>query len=213
MGISVVIPTIDEGRRLPALVARLHHQPEIDEVLVADGGSQDGSVGEALRQGARVISCPQRQRAAQMNTAAAQAQGSILWFIHADCLPPQGAAGAITNCCHDPEVIGGAFRRRFAPGNIWLTLTAGLADLRLHAFGLSLGDQAPFVRRQVFQHIGGFTNRDQFEDLEFARRLTRLGRLVTISRSIRSSDRRFASGLLRRSLSDGWLLGRFLSAG
>ena len=102
----------------------------------------------------------------------------------------------------EPDVVGGAFVRHYASPSKFLRATCLLARCRNHLIGWHLGDQAMFVRRSIFFQLGGFREVDQFEDLDFSRRLTSLGRIVTLHPGVTSSSRRFEQGAVARTMRD-----------
>lgn len=209
--VSVIIPVRNEASRLPLTLARIGGgDPEI-EVIVVDGGSDDGSAAVAARAGARVIGATVRQRAAQMNLGAAEARGDVFLFLHADTILPEGWYRALTTSLgRDSASVGGAFRRRFDSPSWILRLTCLMADWRGSLFGAFLGDQAIFARREVFQTLGGFGPLRVFEDLDFSMRMARMGRTTLVRSAITTSARRFAAlGPLRQTLADVALTIRF----
>ena len=197
MKISVVIPVLDEERRIGKRLAELRG---FEEVIVVDGGSGDRTVAIAgAHPGVRVESAP-RGRALQMNHGARLARGDVLLFLHADVALPHDAAAHVERVLADERVVAGAFRtwhvtedRRRAP---WLHL----ADLRSRYSGLPYGDQALFVRREAFFRVGGFPEQPLMEDLELSRRLRRIGRISIARASVRVSGRRFLAHPIRGAL-------------
>ena len=161
-------------------------------------------------QGGRVISAPRAQRGAQMNLGAARATAEILLFLHADTILPPDALRAICCALRDPQVVGGAFARRYASPSPLLAATCWLADFRSRVLGWHLGDQAIFVRRKIFEHCGRFAEVARFEDLDFSRKLRARGRVVTLWPPVVSSARRFAKdGALLRTAKDLALVLRY----
>jgi len=189
--VSVIIPTLNEARELPATLQRIHANPPPHEVIVVDAGSTDETTRLAAAAGAKVLPDHARQRAAQMNTGASQAGGEILLLLHADTWLLPTAIQTIEQVMQQAEVVGGAFRRRFRSPSVTLQITCWLADLRSRLLGWHLGDQAIFVRREVFRKLGGFREIPIFEDLDFSRSLARTGRVVTLGPPVVSSARRF----------------------
>ncbi len=177
MRLAVIVPTLDERENLD------RHLPRIlalgDELVVSDGGSSDGTVEAARRHGARVVE-GDRGRGIQLNRGAAASDAEILLFLHADSLPPPGAAAAIRQAVAG-GAEGGAFRVRFEGDGLWTRLGSRLVNLRTRLTRLPLGDQGQFVTRAVFEELGGYRDWPILEDLDFARRLRRRGRLVILA--------------------------------
>jgi rSAM/selenodomain-associated transferase 2 len=203
MKISVIIPTLNETRELPETLARLNGA---DEIIIADGGSDDGT---ADLKNAIVVKAP-RGRASQMNAGAAIATGDVFIFLHADTWLPSGAFDNIAAAMRDWKIIGGAFERRFRTRSLFLKITCALASIRNHTIGWHLGDQAIFCRADVFRALGGFSNLRAFEDVDFSRRLGRNGKLVTLQPPVLTSPRRFGEGAFKRTAKDLLLTARYL---
>jgi rSAM/selenodomain-associated transferase 2 len=197
MNLSIIIPVLDEERRIGERLAELR---DCAELIVVDGGSRDRTVERARAfPGVRVEAAP-RGRASQMNHGARLASGDILLFLHADVSLPPDAVTHIEQAFADARTVAGAFRTwhvaddgRSAP---WLHL----ADLRSRYSGLPYGDQALFVRRESFWKAGGFPEQPLMEDLELSRRLRRLGRIAKVRSSVRVSGRRFLAHPIRDTL-------------
>ena len=211
--ISIIIPTSNEAKFLPvtldAIGAAGIGRPH--EILVVDAESSDRTVDLATAHGAGVLSSATRQRAAQMNLGATQALGDILLFLHGDTSLPACALGRIEHALTDPRIAGGAFARRYDLNSWWLRVTCALADVRGRSSGWFLGDQAIFVRANVFQMLGGFSDFPLFEDLDFSRRLRRSGRTVLLQPPVTSAARRFEGrGPWRTTWSDFFLTCRYL---
>jgi uncharacterized protein len=208
--ISVVIPVANEASALPQCLERISGAP--NEVLVIDAASEDATQAVATAAGCRLLLCRERHRARQMNLGAAEARGRILLFLHADTLLPRGALVKIIAAIDRSDVVGGAFSRRYRSRSPTLAITSRLAALRNRLFGWYLGDQAIFVRRNVFAELGGYRDIPIFEDLDFSRRLSAAGKTVTLTPPVYSSARRFARlGPLRTTWEDLILTGRYLS--
>ncbi len=189
--ISVVIPTLNEAARLPQLLGRLAAEPTAHEAVVVDGGSADGTVAAALAAGARVMRAGPG-RGQQLAAGAGAAGGDILLFLHADSRFPTGGLAEIERTlAQRPECTGGNFRLIFdgdSPFSRWLT--GFYAWIRAH--GLYYGDSGVFVRRRVYDEIGGIRPIEVMEDYDFTRRLERRGRTCTIEDPpLVTSSRRF----------------------
>ncbi len=136
------------------------------------------------------LAAPQPNRGAQMNLAAENATGDVLIFHHADSILTAAHVAAIERALRDPEIIGGAFYRKFDgrhPRLRWLEV-AGRFFTR-HG-GSFFGDQSIFVRRETFRALGGFAPIPLMEDMEFSRRLRRAGRVAVLDPPVESSTRR-----------------------
>ena len=193
--ISVIVPVLDEERRIGDVLADLATREEIHEIIVVDGGSRDGTP-EIVREvsWARLVVAP-CGRGAQMNRGAAEATGEVLLFLHADVALPRGAGRLIAHTLDDPRVVGGAFRTRTVAdsGPYRLGPLLRLADLRSRYTRLPYGDQALFVRSEAFRVVGGFAEIPILEDLELSRRLRRIGRLATVKQEVTVSGRRLTA--------------------
>ncbi|MCB9378418.1 MAG: TIGR04283 family arsenosugar biosynthesis glycosyltransferase [Holophagales bacterium] len=205
--LSAVVPTLDEARELPATLAAL--SPEVDEIVVADGGSLDATRSLARAGGARVVEGA-RGRGAQLNLGAREAAGEWLWFVHADTRVPPGSGEAV-RAALAAGALGGAFEIRFEADGWRYALGGDVASARSRWFRIFLGDQAPFVARATFERLRGFAPWPLFEDLDFCRRLRAQGPLAILEPAVRTSARRFAArGPLRAVLENWWLTLLFL---
>jgi rSAM/selenodomain-associated transferase 2 len=187
--VSIIVPVLDESAALAAALRPLVGQAAV-ELIVVDGGSRDGTV-DAARQFTEKVFKGARGRANQMNFGALQARGNILLFLHGDTTLPPSAVELVRRALRDETVVGGAFRLRIASPCRALKLVAWGANLRSRLFGLPYGDQALFVRRSVFEAIGGFAPWPLMEDVDLARRLKRAGRTVLLPEAVTTSARRW----------------------
>jgi hypothetical protein len=196
--LSVVIPTLNEAARIEATISSLRDRGI--EVIVADGGSRDNTPALAERAGARVVATP-RGRAGQQNRGAAAATGRVLLFLHADTRLPADCGEQIFELLMDPAVALGAFR--FAtdwdhPAMNWI---ARAANHRAAHLKMPYGDQAIFMRREVFDRAGGFPMTAIAEDLFLARRMARLGRIALAPGVAVTSARRWRTrGIVRTTV-------------
>ena len=193
--LSVIVPTLNEERRIPAQLRRLAAMPGVHEVIVADGGSDDRTPDLVRAHGtARLVSAP-RGRGPQMNAGAQAAAGDVLLFLHADVVLPRDAASLIGRALVDERVVGGAFRIRTVADGAqgWPARLLWLADLRSRYSRVPYGDQALFVRRDVFTALRGFASVPLFEDVDLSQRLRRVGRLRVVPASVEVSGRRFVA--------------------
>jgi rSAM/selenodomain-associated transferase 2 len=189
VALSVIIPTWCEA---DAIAARVQHARGIgDEVIVVDGDSPDGTATRARAAGARVLRTA-KGRGHQLRKGAAAARGDVLLFLHADTILEAGARDAIEAALADPAVVGGNFLLRFDPPDLWGRFFDTANDLRRRALAIYYGDSAIFVRRSVYDAIGGFRDQPLMEDFDLVKRMEAAGRTAYI-RKVRawSSARRF----------------------
>ncbi|MGI9105504.1 MAG: TIGR04283 family arsenosugar biosynthesis glycosyltransferase [Pyrinomonadaceae bacterium] len=194
--ISVIIPTLNEARSLGATlaaVAQLQDGRRRTEIIVVDGGSADETLQIARAHGAHVVASA-RGRGLQMHTGAGAAHGALLWFLHADTLPPpDGAQRMLDALRHDAQSVGGNFNISF-DGARWAARFMTWFYPQLRKLGLCYGDSAIFVRADVYRAVGGFKPYPIFEDLDLVRRLRKHGRMIHLPATVVTSSRRFESG-------------------
>jgi rSAM/selenodomain-associated transferase 2 len=190
-GVSIVIPVLDEADNLRDLLPTLARRWPRAEVVVVDGGSRDaGADVVRLHPGvAWMVSAPGRAR--QMNAAAGATRGDVLVFLHADTRLPDGALEAVQAALADPAVVGGRFDVAFDSARPIMRVTAALMNVRSRLSGIATGDQTVFVRRAVFEALGGFPDIPLMEDVEFSRRLKRRGPLACLRRRVTTSARKW----------------------
>ena len=191
----MLIPAFNEARNISHIAQHAATALAGHEVIVVDGGSTDATA-DLAKQHAIVLKAV-GSRGASLNDAAHMATGDVLVFLHADTRLPPDAADQIARALHDPRVVGGAFRFAFDDRCAMARIIAAWVNFRSRAFNVFLGDQALFVRKDIFLQAGGFRDWSLMEDLEILHRLRRHGRLRLTGSSIRTSARRH----LRR----GWL--------
>jgi rSAM/selenodomain-associated transferase 2 len=208
--ISVVIPALDEEAGIESCIRSLAGAVTPYEVLVVDGGSRDATRSRAERAGARVLSSPPG-RSVQMNRGAAAAEGSVLLFLHADMQLPPGGLDAVQAVLEDPEVAGGGFYKLYHPTTLLLWLLAwGHNVVRAGWFRDLVGTNAPFVRRSVFEALGGFPAQPFLEDVVFSDRLKEVGKVAIVRVPVRVSARKYLrDGVLRRTFRNIWIMVQF----
>ena len=190
MKISVIIPTWNEAPRIVDVVEPLAGHDLVEEVIVADPGSPDGTATLAERAGARIVRSAQG-RGPQLCAAAAAARGDVLLFLHADTQLPVGGLSAVRAALDDRNVIGGNFRVLFDGDTEFANwLTGFYAWFR--SKGLYYGDSVMFLRREVYHNLGGFRPLALMEDYDLNRRMERHGGTVCIETPpVITSSRRF----------------------
>lgn len=204
--ISVIIPTLNEAAHIRTVLNALAPWREGGhEIIVVDGGSRDDT--EAL---ARPLvdellhSAPGRAR--QMNCGAVRATGELLLFLHADSLLPQDAEQAVLEAIEKQGCLWGRFDVRLSGRHPLLAVVALLMNLRSCLSAIATGDQAIFVRREVFERIGAYPPIALMEDIALSRRLKRLGRPACVHSPLLSSSRRWESRGILRTIALMWWL-------
>lgn len=202
--LSVVVPVLDEARCVRARLEVLAATPGVDEVVVVDGGSRDGTAALAAEvPGVRVLGLPHGARAGrggQLAVGARHATGDLLLFLHIDCGLPDRAPARIRGLLARPGVVAGAFRTRHVwngDRRRWIRPLLPMSDLRASYTRLPYGDQALFVRADAYRQAGGFLRLPLFEDVDLARRLWRVGRVEILPEPVEVDARRYAARPLR----------------
>lgn len=191
MCLSIVVPTWNEAEQIEAALAAL--QPLRGngvEIIVVDANSVDGTADLARPLADRVI-ISARGRARQMNAGAAAACGDLLLFLHADTRLPAGADATVCAAMQAGQRAWGRFDVHIAGRLRLLPVIAALMNLRSRLTGIATGDQAMFVRREVFFAVGGFAELPLMEDIELSARLKRLGRPACLRSRVLTSERRW----------------------
>ncbi|MBW2462703.1 MAG: glycosyltransferase family 2 protein [Deltaproteobacteria bacterium] len=207
--LSAIIPTWCETDGIAAAVRAAAQVA--DEVIVVDASSPDDTADRARNAGARVFIAP-KGRGPQLDAGARAATGDVLLFLHADVRLPAAGRGAMHAALADPEVLGGNFRLVFTPRSGWSWAFSAANDIRRRALSIYYGDSALFVRRRVFDDLGGFGALPVMEDYAFIRRLEAAGRTAYIRDvEVTASSRRFARAPVRTALIWGLMQGLYSS--
>jgi len=211
-GLSVIIPVWNEAATInDCLTALVEVAGENDlEIIVVDGHPERTTL-PALRRPVVKLTSP-KGRAKQMNTGAAAANGDILLFLHADTMLPDHGIDAVFEVLESPDVVGGAFDLSIdAPG--WgFRLIEWTASRRSRITKIPYGDQAIFLRRSVFEDLGGYSEIPLMEDVALMRTLKQKGLpIVFIDRPVSTSARRWKQrGVIRGTLRNWVLISLYL---
>jgi len=198
--VSVIIPTLNEEEWIAGAVESAF-AAGANEVIVADGGSDDRTTRKATAAGARVL-LTERMRAKQSNLGAHAASHGNLIFLHADSQLPDGAAEAVDDALQHADF--GGFRIGFLESSRGLTFAAAAINLRTRISRCPWGDQAQFIRRETFLEIGGFKEMPLMEDYELAVRMKRRGLTTILPMTVTTSGRRFLRKGLVRTAAHNW---------
>ncbi|MEJ7788666.1 MAG: glycosyltransferase family 2 protein [Thermoleophilaceae bacterium] len=187
---SVIVPVLDEATELPRVLDHVGSLPGRWEVLVAEGPG----------------------RAARLNEAARGASGELLLFLHADSRLPAGAYPSLVSAAADPGVVGGNFALRFAGDDRFSQVLTAVYALQ-RRLGFYYGDSSVWVRRSVFEILGGYRELAIMDDYDFVRRLEAAGRTVCLPGPARTSDRRWRAMGVPRTLLAWWAIRWLFLAG
>ena len=212
MTISVIIPTLNEEATLARTLAQTSTL-EMDDIVVVDGGSTDRTIPMAEAfcarvPNARLIAAP-CGRARQMNEGVKASRGEILLFLHADTRLPATARQDIERAMEDDQAVGGRFDVEFDRRTAWSLVISRMMNWRSRWSGIATGDQGLFVRRRVFEQLGGFADIPLMEDIDFTQRLKRTGRTAALRSRVTTSFRRWETNGPVRTILLMWTL-RFL---
>jgi rSAM/selenodomain-associated transferase 2 len=204
MQFSIVVPVYNEASLIRPFLQHLRERALGAEVIVADGGSPDGTPDLAAGLCNQVV-VSERNRAAQMNLGARTARGDVLWFVHVDAEVPKECLTEIARMLDDRTVAGGYFRIRLPPDPVY-RLTDTVAHYAGLLLGMRCGDHGMFCRRSAFVDIGGFPKVPLMEDVELFRRLRHCGRVACSDKRIVVSPRRYeAIGRARLTFAYGFI--------
>ncbi len=189
--ISIIIPTYNEANTIAQTIARTQAASGSSEaeIIVVDGGSEDDTLNIARQLGVTAVKSDRKGRAAQMNKGATVARFPLLYFLHADSIPPNGFITQIVDA-HSQGAQSGCFRLAFddnhwfLKGNAWFT--------RFDVNAVRFGDQSLFTTKEVFEKAGGF--REELiimEDQEIIHRLKKHGRFKVLNDYVTTSARKY----------------------
>ena len=190
MTISIITPTYNEAGNIGKLVFYLkEHGGDRVEIIVSDGGSSDATLEEARITGAMVISSPEKGRAAQMKFGASLAKGDILYFVHADTIPPKSYVADIQKAILDGYDLGRYLSKYNSPN--WLLQINSVLS-RLDTFAGMGGDQTLFITKKLYEQTGGFNpNMKIMEEFEFCTRARKQGRYKIMNSAALISTRKY----------------------
>ncbi|MBU1043958.1 MAG: TIGR04283 family arsenosugar biosynthesis glycosyltransferase [Candidatus Omnitrophica bacterium] len=203
MRISIIVPTYNEEKTIGDLLEFIEKFKA--EIIIADGGSSDQTLGIAAKCKDIIILNTCKGRAQQMNQAANIAKGAILLFLHADCIPEHNALDDIAACINQ-GYSGGCLSQRISSHKKIFRFIEGSGNLRAKFSGIFYGDQAIFVKKDVFLSLGGFDDAEIFEDILFSKKLCRNHKVRLLKTKVYSSPRRWhEQGIIKTTLIN-WLL-------
>ena len=194
--VSIVIPVLDDAEALARLLPAIAPNDDV-ELVVVNGGPPDARLTMLTERRPRVsLLTSAAGRGRQMNAGASAAAGRWLLFLHADTLPPREWLAELRRADADPRIAGGSFRFQLDSCAWQARVIERCVAWRVALLGLAYGDQALFVRRDVFEAVGGYREWPLLEDVDFITRLRNAGRLYHSPLPVVTSARRWKR--------DGW---------
>jgi rSAM/selenodomain-associated transferase 2 len=203
MPVSIIVPVLDEESAIASTLENLRSLPA--EVIVVNGGSRDRTALIARQMQVKVVDSP-RGRATQMNAGAAAAAGDVFLFLHADTRLPASAIEDVVSALNDPRCVGGRFDLKLDDDRIVFRLIGVLISLRSRLSKIATGDQAIFVRREIFEAMTGFPEIPILEDVAFCRALKKKGKVACLRSQVVTSARRWQKDGVARTIVKMWLL-------
>lgn len=204
--VSIVIPTLNEEKALPATLSQLLLQTQAAyEVIIVDGGSQDATCAIAQQWANKLphvtlLHSATKGRAVQMNMGAAIASGDWLLFLHADTLLPINALASI-QAQSSSSVLAGCFKQLFSGANVLLNIISGLHNFRCKLTHIMYGDQSIFVRLNTFKRLQGYSE-GHMEDIKFSEDLLTLTDPILLDDYVVTDSRKFKQRGVIRSFMD-----------
>jgi len=206
MKISIIIPVLNEASLITQTLNILQpFRRNCHEVIVVDGGSKDKSIQIATPFADKVIKAP-RGRSRQMNRGAEFSTGDIFLFLHADTFLPAHADHLIIDGISRTGRLWGRFDVRLCGKNPLLRVVELFMNLRSRLSHIATGDQAIFIKRELFESIGGFPEIDIMEDIALCKILKRYGAPLFINQPVVTSSRRWEEKGLIRTILLMWFL-------
>ena len=197
--VSIIIPVLNEEKSITALLENLADQEGDYEIIIADGGSTDDTLAKCISYPGIKIVTSEKGRALQMNNGAGIALGTTLLFLHADTTLPEKGIQAIEKAMGDNKIAGGSFYVKFDDQNRILNFLSCFT--RINNRYLTWGDQGIFIRKTIFDEIGGYKDIPVMEDLEIQKEIRRKGRFIKLPLAVTTSARRFIqNGIIRQQL-------------
>jgi len=206
--VAVVIPILNEATSLMENGKQFQFLANCYDVMFCDGGSEDETCSLLQKYNLDYCHSP-RGRALQMNTGAKFSKADIIVFIHADTSLSSSHIQAIQDVMSRESIVGGRFDIRLSGQSLAFRIIEFMINLRSRITGISTGDQCQFVRRSVFEEIGGFPEQALMEDVAFSKRLKEYGEIACLNNKVITSSRRWEKHGIVKTVLLMWKL-RFL---
>lgn len=203
--VSIIVPVLNEEEGIEEFLNHLQKFKGQSEIILVDGGSEDKTTEIASRFDDIAVVKSRRGRARQMNAGAKFANGDILLFLHADTHLPEKAISAVEKIIGD-GADGGCFSLKVDSPHLPLTVASQFINLRTKVTHVATGDQTIFVRRKIFDELGGYADIPLMEDLDFTRRLKKMGNFAPLDLEVSTSSRRWEKLGVYKTILLMWLL-------
>nr|WP_269117487.1 TIGR04283 family arsenosugar biosynthesis glycosyltransferase [Psychrobacter sp. Ps2] len=215
MNLSIIVPLLNEANNLPELIAHIVHlDPAPQQVILVDGGSVDGSVAiaKSVLKSTEIAQSiidwhiieSRVGRAQQMNAGAVLATGDVLLFLHADTELPACAIDNIQQAI--AQYDWGRFDVRLDSHEPLLSIVGLMINQRSRLMDIATGDQAIFIKKSLFEQIGGYPDQPLMEDIELCKRLKKISRPACLKSKVTTSARRWQQHGIWRTIFLMWQL-------
>jgi rSAM/selenodomain-associated transferase 2 len=200
--LSVIIPTLNEADNIKELINYIKNENINCEIIISDADSSDRTREIAASQGAKIVNSQKASRGLQLNRGAEIASAPILLFLHADSnLEESALRSLVTRMEQRSEKVGGCFSLEIKSEHPLLKFISWSSNLRAKYLNLIFGDQGIFIKKEVFESLGGFPEIELMEDWEFSKKLAKTGELLFLDKKIYTSARRWEEyGVLKTIL-------------
>ncbi len=204
--VSIIIPAWRDGANVRRALEELGRIDALAEIIIVDVAGESELEFPAVENRMKLLHCATPSRGGQMNLGAAAATSDVLIFQHADTEFRREHFRAVENAMRDAAIVGGAFYRKFDERHPHLFWLEGFARNLTRNGGTLFGDQTVFVRREIFERLGGFAQIPLMEDVEFSRRLRAAGRVVILDPPVQTSARKHVNRAWRTTIQNGLFL-------
>ncbi|MFW6266931.1 MAG: TIGR04283 family arsenosugar biosynthesis glycosyltransferase [Halanaerobium sp.] len=200
--LSVIIPTLNEAGNIGDLIDYIKSENISSEIIISDANSDDQTKEIAAKKGAKIVNSKSASRGLQLNRGAEIAAAPLLLFLHADSkLEASALNDLVKKMGENQNKIGGAFSLKIESENPLLKFISWSSNLRAKYLNLIFGDQGIFIRKEVFESLGGFPEIELMEDWEFSKKMAAAGDLIFLEKQIYTSARRWEEyGILKTIL-------------
>ena len=204
--ISIIIPVLNEEKALPRCLQNVMSQAGKLEIIVVDGGSSDKTSEIATSFSKVRLLTSERGRAVQMNTGANLARGEWLMFLHADTLLPGNAIQKVSALPDNESVVAGCFHQQFSGNHILLRAISWLHNWRCKHTRIMYGDQCMFIRRSLFEQLGGFPETEILEDVMLSEAIVKTSRPLILDDTVITDSRKFVQRGIFRSFTEIFII-------